>query len=115
MKLILKITILLLFISNYTFGQHTIKTVTFTVAGVCGECKEQIENAADIKGVKKCTWDKKSKIATVLLDEKKVTQSQVEKAISHAGYDTEHEKGDEKAYKKLPECCHYKDPANQKQ
>jgi periplasmic mercuric ion binding protein len=114
MNLLIKV-IVLLFISHYSFGQSSVKTVTFHVSGVCGECKELIENAADIKGVKKCMWDKKSRIATVIIDEKKVTQEKVEKAIAKAGYDTEHEKGDLKAYDKLPRCCQYKDPANQNQ
>jgi hypothetical protein len=107
--------ILLVFITKVSFAQSTVKTVTFHVTGVCADCKERIENAADIKGVKKCTWDKKSQVATVIIDEKKVNQVLVEKAIAKAGYDTEHEKGDADAYTKLPDCCHYKDPANQNQ
>ncbi|MBA3664317.1 MAG: heavy-metal-associated domain-containing protein [Bacteroidetes bacterium] len=114
MNLLFKI-IIPVFISCASFAQTSVKTVTFHVTGVCGECKERIENAADIKGVKKCTWDKKTKIVSVILDEKKVTQDQVEKAIAKAGYDTEHEKASEASYKKLPDCCHYKDPANQHQ
>lgn len=106
MKLLFKI-IILLFISKTTFAQSSVKTVTFAVYGVCGDCKERIENTADIKGVKKCTWDKKTKIATVILDEKKVTQAQVEKAIAKAGYNTQNEKADSAAYKKLPDCCQY--------
>lgn len=112
MKLIFKI-ILLLFITNSAFGQSSVKKVSIKVPGVCGDCKERIENAADIKGVKKCTWDKKTKIATVIFDEKKVTQSQIEKAIAKAGYDTENEKGDSTAYSKLPDCCQYNRPENQ--
>lgn len=107
--------ILFVFISKPAFAQNSVKTVSFHVTGVCADCKERIENAADIKGVKKCSWDKKSRIATVILDEKKVSQAQVEKAIAKAGYDTEHEKADPAAYTKLPGCCHYKDPANQNQ
>lgn len=114
MKTLFKI-IILLFITKTTFAQSSVKTITFTVSGVCGECKERIENAADIKGVKKSSWDKKSKTISVLIDEKKVNQSQVEKAIAKAGYDTQNEKGDSKAYAKLPDCCHYHDPANQNQ
>ena len=114
MNLLFKI-IAFVFISNFSFSQSSIKTVTFHVSGVCGECKERIENAADIKGVKKCTWDKKTKVATVIIDEKKVTQAEIEKAVAKAGYDTDNEKGDPKAYTKLPDCCHYKDPANQNQ
>jgi hypothetical protein len=33
-------------------AQSTIKTTTIAVKGNCEQCKERIENAADIKGVK---------------------------------------------------------------
>ena len=32
-------------------AQTTVTTSTISVKGNCGECKERIENAADIKGV----------------------------------------------------------------
>jgi periplasmic mercuric ion binding protein len=96
-----------LFVTKGISQNNSVKTVTFTVYGVCGDCKERIENAADIKGVKKCTWNKETKVATVILDEKKISQADVEKAISKAGYSTQNEKADPKAYKKLPDCCQY--------
>jgi len=111
MKILINI-FFLLFVSNAIAQNNSIKTVTFTVSGACGDCKERIENAADIKGVKKCTWNKDSKVATLIFDEKKVSQDKVEQAIAKAGYATEHIKADEKAYKKLPDCCQYNEPEN---
>jgi periplasmic mercuric ion binding protein len=110
----MKFIIQLLFICcAYNFSaQSSIKTQTILVKGICDECKERIENAADIKGVKKCTWNKDTKIATVVFDDKKTTISAIEKAIAYIGYDTEHEKANPVGYKKLPECCQVHHPAN---
>ena len=86
-----------------------VKTTTFTVKGNCEDCKARIENAADIKGVKVLTWNSDSKIATVTYDEKKVSLNAIQSAIAAAGYDAGEQKGNDKAYKKLPKCCQYRD------
>jgi periplasmic mercuric ion binding protein len=111
MKLIIQLFIVLFFCKT-SLAQSSVKTGTLKVHGVCGDCKDRIENAADIKGVKKCTWNKETKIATIVYDEKKVDMAKIEKAIAAVGYETEHEKGNVTAYKKLPQCCQYNDPSN---
>lgn len=85
-----------------------ITTTTLNVKGNCGDCKKRIENAADIKGVKRCDWNEDTKIATLVFDARKTDLTTIEKAIAGAGYETSHEKADERAYKKLPDCCQYK-------
>ncbi len=102
-------TIIILFIS-ILFSvklQAQVLTSTVSVKGNCGECKERIENAADIKGVKTSAWDEKKQIITVTYDSKKVTLTEIEKAIAGSGHETGHEKADLKAYKGLPACCQY--------
>jgi copper chaperone CopZ len=88
-------------------AQSTIITSTLSVKGNCGECKERIENAADIKGVKSATWDENTHIAQITYDTKKVSLNNIEMAIAKAGYETENIKADTSAYKKLPQCCKY--------
>ena|ERR1700752_3967421 len=88
-------------------AQSTILTSTVSVKGNCEECKERIENAADIKGVKKCTWDEITQAITVIYDTKKVSLDQIETAIAKSGHQTANHKADLKAYKGLPECCKY--------
>ncbi len=90
-------------------AQSTIKTVTLNVKGNCEDCKERIENAADIKGVKVCAWDSKTKIAQLKYDPAKVSLDQIEKAIAKAGYEAGNAKADAVAYSKLPKCCQYND------
>ena len=108
------IIILGLFLSINTKAQSTIVTTTVSVKGNCEECKERIENAADIKGVKKSFWNVDKKVIAVTYDTKKVTLESIEKAIAIAGYETTHQKADAKAYAKLPDCCQYNKGACQK-
>lgn len=75
--------------------------------GNCGECKERIENAADIKGVKSATWDENTHVAQITYNTEKVSLNSIETAIAKAGYETENIKADTSAYEKLPQCCKY--------
>lgn len=108
-------TIIILFIgiifSLKIQAQTTIITSTVTVKGNCDDCKERIENAADIKGVKTSNWNKDKKVLTVTFDSKKVTLTQIEEAISKAGYATANKAADANSYKKLPDCCKYEQGA----
>jgi copper chaperone CopZ len=88
-------------------AQSTIKTTTIAVKGNCDECKERIENAADIKGVKTSNWDEEKQAITVTFDSKKVTADQIETAIAKSGHKTTHQAADLKAYNGLPNCCKY--------
>ncbi len=88
-------------------AQTTVKTSTISVKGNCDQCKERIENAADIKGVKNSSWSEKTKVMSVTYDSKKVSLEQIEKAIAKAGYETVNVKADKNAYNSLPSCCKY--------
>jgi len=89
--------------------ENSIKTATFQVKGNCGECKDRIENAADIKGVKLATWSDKTQILSVTYNSAKVSEEEIEKAIAAKGHDTRNVKSTDAAYKKLPDCCKYRD------
>lgn len=89
-------------------AQSSIKTTTLIVRGNCEQCKERIENAADIKGVKKCIWNTETKTATIVFDTTKTSLPNIEKAIARAGHETAAQIADEKSYSKLPDCCKYK-------
>jgi len=110
----INIFILGIILSANVQAQSTVITSTLSVKGNCGECKERIENAADIKGVKNASWKEESQVFTVTYDTKKVTLDKIEQAISKAGYETTHIKGDSAAYKALPQCCKYNDNKHNK-
>jgi len=84
-------------------------TLSFKVMGVCGMCKDRIENAALIKGVKEVKWDKTTKILKLVIDNEKANIDDIHSSIAKAGHDTSLKKGDDKAYVKLPACCKYRD------
>lgn len=92
-------------------AQTTVTTSTISVKGNCGECKERIENAADIKGVKNSLWNEKTHVLSVTYDSQKVSLVQIEEAIAKAGHTTSNKVADPKSYKKLPECCKYEQGA----
>lgn len=83
-------------------------TDSLYVAGVCNMCKERIENAALIKGVKKVTWNKKTQYLTVIYKPSKVSLDKIEEEVLLAGHDTKDKKALDKNYNKLPDCCAYR-------
>jgi periplasmic mercuric ion binding protein len=88
--------------------KSSIVTVTLSVQGNCEECKERIENAADVKGVKRCKWNPDTDVATVIYDTKKTDLLTIEKAIAAIGHDTQNAKANETVYNNLPDCCQYR-------
>ena len=89
-----------------------VKTAEFKVEGVCGMCKDRIENGALIKGVKKAEWDKETEMITVIYNPDKVELIDIHKAIAELGHNTDKVKAEETAYNKLPTCCQYDDGAH---
>ncbi|MES2762135.1 MAG: heavy-metal-associated domain-containing protein [Bacteroidota bacterium] len=106
MKTLIIIFISLIF-SVKIHAQSCVQTTTISVKGNCDECKERIENAVDIKGVKTSNWDEHKQAITVTYDSKKVTLEQIEMAIAKSGHKTSHQAADLKAYNGLPNCCKY--------
>jgi copper chaperone CopZ len=103
------IFIVILFIislSVNTFAK-SVQTEKFKVWGNCGMCKKTIEKSLKIEGVKKASWDVKSKELTVNFDPKVTNIKTIQIAICNAGYDNDGCKGNDAAYEKLHSCCKY--------
>ena len=90
-------------------SKKDIRTDTIHVDGNCNMCKNRIEDAALIKGVKKATWDKHKDQLVVVYDASKTSISVIEKAVAKVGHDTPNFKADDKVYNNLPKCCQYRD------
>jgi copper chaperone CopZ len=106
-NIILIITIIfntLLITNTSAVGGQTEK---FKVWGNCGMCKKTIEKSLKIDGVKKASWDVKSKEITVSFDPKKTNLKTIQSAVCAAGYDNDGCKGNDAAYEKLHSCCKY--------
>jgi len=82
------------------------------VYGNNDQCKAVIEKAAKLQGVSEAHWDKDSKLLTVKLDTLTTSVSLILKSVAAAGYDNEEFIGNDYAYQKLPEACHYERKEN---
>lgn len=105
-------SLLILVSASTSFAQKKapkVKTLEFNVTGVCKMCKERIENATLIKGVKSAEWDKLAQTLSVIYNPKKTDEETIHEAVASHGHDTEKVKASEEAYKKLPDCCAYRD------
>ena len=90
------------------YSNKTVLTDSVSVEGVCGMCKDRIENAALIKGVKKVEWNKKTHYLVVIYKPAKVSLEDVQKEVAKVGHDTGKFIADDKVYNTLPHCCHYR-------
>ena len=72
MKTLVKIIIIailaLVFTSNTNAQSVTTKTETIKVSGNCESCQARIEKAAKVDGVSKASWDKTTKLLTLVYD-----------------------------------------------
>jgi hypothetical protein len=98
---------MMLFIQQL-IAQGTVQKDTITILGNCGECKERIEEAAYIKGVKEAVWNKTSKVLSVVYNTKKTSLDKICASIAKAGHDSPVKKAGDKEYGKLPSCCAYR-------
>lgn len=100
-------TLLITTTSYNTFAKEATQKETFRVSGNCESCKNRIEKAAKIDGVKKAFWDEKTKMLTVTFLASKVNIDQIQQSVAKSGHDTEKYKASDETYKNLPDCCHY--------
>ena len=93
-----------------SFGQDKrLTTATFPVSGNCGMCKKTIESSLKGKpGIGTADWNVQTKLIQVTYDPSLITDEEIHRRISDAGYDTEKKKAPDKAYNGLMECCKYK-------
>lgn len=100
--------LLLMACSNNTNNETaTTSKADLKIWGNCDMCKETIEGALKVEGIKSADWNKDTKMMAVSYDSTKISLDQIEKDIAAAGYDTEKYRGDDHTYSELPECCQY--------
>lgn len=90
-----------------TVVQNSVFISTFKVWGNCEMCKETIEKSLQVDGIKKANWNVETKIITVQYNPSVISLDQIEKNIADVGYDNIKYKGNDSAYKELPQCCQY--------
>jgi outer membrane receptor for ferrienterochelin and colicins len=99
-------------ITSYTQNTkpETVNTIThFKVFGACEQCKDRIEKAAKIKGVKSVEWDVDTKQLSLVYNASVVTLEKIQNRIVAVGHDLENKKARDLVYTQLPACCHYRE------
>lgn len=92
--------------SQQKSNKKAIVTETMLVYGDCISCKEKIENAAKIRGVKAAEWTLSDITLTVTYDSSKTCLADINKAIVAAtGYKTSFSSSDCETQKKSSACC----------
>lgn len=94
-------------------AQTKLITSNIHVYGNCNMCKERIETALDVKGVKSAEWSPKTKMLEITYNTDKITLKQIHEIINKVGHDTEVSKAGDGVYKELPSCCHYREHSHE--
>ena len=89
-------------------NSKSVITQTLNVRGNCGRCKERIESAVDIKGVKYAEWNKKTQVLTITYKPSVISIEEIKTKILNVGHDVDTLKANNSVYDKLPDCCKYK-------
>ena len=84
-----------------------IKKIKFQVNGVCEMCKNRIETALDVKGIRLADWNIKTKFCRVKFNSEIISENDIHKLISEVGHDTPIYKAKDEDYNNLYHCCHY--------
>lgn len=114
MKTIKYLLLLVLFFTGVaTYGQVkkapvADTAVTFKVFGVCGQCKDRIEKAVKIKGVRSGVWDMETGMLSLLYNSSQVSLEKIKNRIVAVGHDLEDRKSVNAVYNALPKCCLYR-------
>ena len=88
---------------------HPGDTVRIHVDGVCGMCKERIENAAlGTAGIRFADWDIPTKTLAVTLSPEPFDEADLHRNIANIGHDTDKMKAPDEAYASLHACCKYR-------
>ena len=107
----IKYILISVLISLSTMDQNSNAKASFRVDGVCGMCKERIENSTiKLKGVKFSKWNISTNKISLIYNEKKIELNDIHKFIAELGHDTEKVIATDKAYNSLDPCCKYRDP-----
>jgi len=98
--------VLLIAFSSAFYGQK-FSTDTVKVYGNCGMCKDRIEDALDVVGVRDANWNEDTQLLIVQYSSKKISQQEIHELCAEVGHATNKMKADKKAYDNLHHCCKY--------
>ena len=73
--------LILTFLVQAQDSTHTNTTTSFKVFGACDQCKNRIENALKIKGIKKAVWDVDAQLLDLVYDSTFISLNKIENKI----------------------------------
>ncbi|MCS7018286.1 MAG: heavy metal-associated domain-containing protein [Cytophagales bacterium] len=92
--------------NNAVQAQADTETVTIKTSAQCEMCKKRIEKGMSLeKGVKSAVLNLDDHTLTVVYKKGKTSPEALRNALANIGYDADNVPANEKAYKKLPDCC----------
>jgi len=91
-------------------AQSKITETSIEVDGLCGMCKERIENAAYLPGVKKVNWDKETHQLDLVFRNDKISKEEIIASINAAGHDVQGALASDEQYANIHGCCRFRDP-----
>lgn len=111
MKNLLLISLLAIasFVQSQEISSVNSTTTSLKVFGACDQCKNRIELALKMKGIKVAIWDIDSKMLHLVYDSTEISLSKIENKILSIGHDLINRKAKDIIYKELPACCHYRE------
>lgn len=90
-------------------AQSKITETSIEVDGLCGMCKQRIENAAYLPGVKKVNWDKETHQLDLVFRNDKVSKEEIIASINEAGHDVKGALATDEQYANIHSCCRFRD------
>jgi len=105
------IIIILTVISMTGFSQKSkYETSQIKVYGNCEMCQERIENALDVVGIRKATWNIETKMLEITYLSNKISLEEIHQICADIGHSTEKAPVKKEVYKNLHHCCKYDVP-----
>jgi copper chaperone CopZ len=107
-KYLLSLLAVVAFTFNST-AQSKITETSIEVDGLCGMCKQRIENAAYLPGVKKVNWDIETHQLDLVFRNDKVSKEEIIASINKAGHDVKGALASDEQYANIHSCCRFRD------
>ena len=107
-KYLLSLLAVVAFTFNST-AQSKITETSIEVDGLCGMCKQRIENAAYLPGVKKVNWDIETHQLDLVFRNDKVSKQEIIASINKAGHDVKGALASDEQYANIRSCCRFRD------
>lgn len=103
---ILFVALGLIFANQATAQKYV--TTEFWVGGTCDHCKQRIESAVDVKGVRMANYVLGEHMLEITYKPSKISEDRIHQLLASAGHDTKKRKANVAEYSQISDCCKYR-------